>query len=376
MLNVPTEENRERIDALRLALVPGVGPRIRTLLLGRFGSAAGVFSASRYELQSVQGVGPKIVNGLADSELAEKAESELQQCRERGIELLLQSDAGYPPQLTEICDAPEPLFVKGELRDADRLAVAIVGSRRCTLYGRQQAERLATGLVNAGITVVSGLARGIDGAAHRAALKAGGRTIAVMATGLGTVYPPEHADLALEVQQSGCIVTESPLGQAPVPGLFPQRNRIISGMSLGVIIVEATRRSGALHTARHAMEQGREVFALPGRIDSPASEGCHDLIRDGVTLVRGLDDILEELGPLQTPVQTSPAEAVHVPRELKLTDQEREVLNLLSQEPRHLDEILRTCELDDSRTLSTLTVLEMKRLAKRLPGGYLVRSPH
>lgn len=375
-MNDANNNDRELLDTLRLALVPGVGPRIRTLLLGRFGSAAGVFAASATDVQSVQGVGPKIIKEMFNPALAAKAEQELQNCRRRGVKLLLQNDDAYPPQLAEICDAPEPLFVLGDLLGSDRLAVGIVGSRRCTLYGRQQAERLATGLVNAGITVVSGLARGIDGVAHRAALKAGGRTIAVMATGLGTVYPPEHADLAVEIQQNGCVVTESPLGQAPVPGLFPQRNRIISGLSLGVVIVEATRKSGALHTARHAMEQGREVFALPGRIDSPASEGCHDLIRDGVTLIRGVDDILDELGPLQTPVRTSAAEEVHVPRELKLNEQERIVLNLLTQEPRHLDEILRASELEQSRTLSTLTVLEMRRLAKRLPGGYLVRSTH
>ena len=276
--------------------------------------------------------------------------------------------------LSEIFDPPEPLYCRGELMEVDRLAVAVVGSRRCSLYGRQQAERIAAGLVNAGITVVSGLARGIDGAAHRGALKAGGRTIAVMASGLATVYPPEHAELADEVAKQGCLVTELSLGQPPLPGLFPQRNRIISGMSLGVVIVEATRRSGALHTARHAMEQGREVFALPGRIDSLSSEGCHDLIRDGVTLVRSVDDILQELGPLMKPVERSMDEKVYVPRELNLNELERQVLNYLSIEPMHLDEILRESDLESSRTLSTLTILEMKRLARRLPGGYVVRT--
>ncbi|MFQ5734943.1 MAG: DNA-processing protein DprA, partial [Planctomycetaceae bacterium] len=262
---------------------------------------------------------------------------------------------------------------RGTLEPADAVAVAIVGSRRCTLYGRQQAERLAAGLANAGVTVVSGLARGIDGTAHQAAIDAGGRTLAVTATGLATVYPPEHADLAEEITRRGAVVSEFPLDQAPTPGLFPQRNRIISGLSLGVVIVEAARRSGALHTARHAMEQGREVFAVPGRIDSAASDACHDLIRDGATLVRNVDDILDELGPLIQPVATESHGELHTPRELSLSEQERAILGLITSEPQHVDEVLRASEIESSRTLATITVLEMKRLVQRMPGGYLTR---
>ena len=367
-------EYQELRNAVRMALVPGIGPRIRKALLDRFETAEAVFAANSDALQAVQGVGVKLSRAVRDPDWAIKADDEIVRCREMGVSLILQDTPNYPDMLSEIFDPPEPLYCRGDLTEVDRLAVGIVGSRRCSLYGRQQAERIAAGLVNAGITVVSGLARGIDGAAHRGALKAGGRTIAVMATGLSTVYPPEHAELADEIAKQGCLVTESSLGQPPVPGLFPQRNRIISGMSLGVVIVEATRRSGALHTARHAMEQGREVFALPGRIDSISSQGCHDLLRDGVTLVRSVDDILQELGPLMKPVDRSADEKVYVPRELNLNELERQVLNYLSIEPMHLDEILRESELESSRTLSTLTILEMKRLARRLPGGYAVRT--
>jgi DNA processing protein len=255
----------------------------------------------------------------------------------------------------------------------DDLGLAVVGSRRCTHYGRTQAERLTSALAKAGLTIVSGLARGIDGIAHRAALEAGGRTIAVSATGLGSVYPPEHEDLAGDILQSGAVVAESRFDQKPMAGLFPQRNRIISGLSLGVLVVEATRKSGALHTARHANEQGRDVFAVPGRIDSLASQGCHDLIRDGAALVRTVDDILEALGPLIEPVKDPCTGEIHSPRELTLTDQEQTVLNLVATEPRHIDVVLNEAALDASRVLATITVLEMKRLIRRLPGGFLVR---
>ena len=292
-----------------------------------------------------------------------------------GISLLLRDADGYPAGLREICDAPPVLSMLGTYEPRDELAVAIVGSRQCTVYGRQQAEKLAGSLARAGITIISGLARGIDGCAHRGALQAGGRTIAVCATGLGEVYPPEHADLAQEIARNGCLVSESPLRRGTMKGIFPQRNRLISGLSLGVIVVEATRTSGSLHTARHAMEQGREVFAVPGRIDSLASVGCHDLLRDGATLVRGVEDILESLGPLVKPVQAQPGETVHTPRELNLNEVEKEVLNLVREDAQHLDEIVRNCSLEPSRVIATLTILEMKRLVRRLPGSLLIRAP-
>jgi len=220
---------------------------------------------------------------------------------------------------------------------------------------------------------VSGLARGIDGAAHRGALDAGGRTLAVMGTGLGEIYPPEHAGLADEIARQGALLTENKLLQPPLPGLFPQRNRIISGLVLGVVVVEAARNSGALHTVRHATEQGRDVFAVPGRIDSLASAGCHDILRDGAMLVRDVDDVLHSLGPLMAPVVTSTDQTILTPRELVLDDQERRVLNLVTIDPIPVDDVLRTAGIEVSRVLSTLTVLEMRHLVRRLPGGQVCR---
>jgi DNA processing protein len=363
----------ELLDALRLALVPGIGPRLTQLLCDRFGSVSAVLSASVADVQQVPGIGPKLAMSLVTHGRQAEALEEWKRCQRAGVQLFLRGSGPYSPALDRIPDPPHLLYCRGELRPSDELAVAIVGSRHCTAYGRQQAERIAAGLARAGVTVVSGLARGIDGCAHRGALQAGGRTIAVCATGLSNVYPPEHAELAEQIVKQGALLTESPMLQAPVPGLFPQRNRIISGLSLGVIVVEAGRNSGALHTARHAMEQNRDLFAVPGRIDSEASQGCLDLIRDGAILIRGVDDVLEALGPLTRPVKTSPSETVRQPRDLQLSDQERTVLNRITAEPIAIDDVLRSLTLESSRVLATLTILEMRKLIRRLPGGFLIR---
>lgn len=363
----------ELLDLMRLNLVPGLGPRLQSLLLARFGSATSVLAASGPELIAVDQIGPKLSAAITRARSTPMAVEELQRCQEAGVCVLPRHDDDYPAVLREIPDPPMVLYVRGTLEATDELAVAMVGSRQCTTYGRRQAQRLAGGLARAGLTVVSGLARGIDSVCHRAALAAGGRTIAVCATGLGSIYPPEHAELADEIVDAGAVLSESPLDRGPTPGIFPQRNRIISGLSLGVVIVEANRKSGALHTARHAMEQGREVFAVPGPIDSPASQGCHDLIRDGATLVRSVDDILEGLGPLRAPVSRDEKTVIREPRELNLDDQELAILNLVRSDPRHIDEIVTEAAIETSRVLSTITVLEMKRLLTRLPGGFVVR---
>lgn len=364
----------ELLTAIRLNLVPGIGPRHQRSLLDYFGDPETIFNASLTELERVSGIGPKLARLIHVARDSDHAEAELQTCMESGFKLLRLGTDEYPQNLPEVCDAPLILYCRGELKPQDDLAVGIVGSRRCTLYGTQQAEKFGRALAMAGITVVSGLARGIDAAAHRGALAAGGRTIAVSATGLSNVYPPEHVELAEQIAQNGAVVCESRLDQQPTSGIFPQRNRIISGLSLGVIIIEANRKSGALHTARHAMEQGREVMAIPGRIDSFASDGCNDLIRDGAILIRNVDDVLESLGPMVQPVQTEQQKEVRSPRELTLSAQERQILDMVTSEPQHLDEIIRAAEIGSSRVLATLTVLEMKRMVKRLPGGLLVRA--
>ncbi|MDA0920695.1 MAG: DNA-processing protein DprA [Planctomycetota bacterium] len=369
-----SESDAALVTAIRLNLVPGIGPRHQRSLLDYFGDPESIFAASLTELERVSGVGPKLARLIHAARTTDHAESEVRTCQQHGYRLLRMGTDEYPENLTEVCDAPLILYCRGELKAQDNLAVGIVGSRRCTLYGTQQAERFGRALAMAGITVVSGLARGIDAAAHRGALAAGGRTIAVSATGLNHIYPPEHVELAEQISKNGAVVCESRLDQQPTSGIFPQRNRIISGLSLGVVIIEANRKSGALHTARHAMEQGREVMAIPGRIDSFASDGCNDLIRDGATLIRNVDDVIEALGPLVEPVQTEDQQEVRSPRELTLSTQERLILDMVTSEPQHLDEIIRTAEIGSSRVLATLTVLEMKRMVKRLPGGFLVRA--
>ena len=367
-------EKNNLLDLLQLILVSGVGPRLQRTLLDHFGSPSQVLQARPAELLAVEGIGQKLLEQIKNPDTRPAAERELEACQQKQIQLVTQDHDAYPQLLRQIYDPPQLLYYRGSLQPRDALSIAVVGSRRCTPYGLQQAERLAGALARAGMTIISGLARGIDANAHQAAIQAGGRTLAVLATGVENIYPPEHIDLAKDITTQGALVSEMPIQQAPIPGLFPQRNRIISGLSCGVIIVEASRKSGALHTARHALEQGRDVFAVPGRLDSLTSQGCHDLICDGAMLIRDADDVLEALGPLIKPIVTSENEEVYSPRELNLSDQERLVLNLVTSEQQHVDQILRQTELEQSRVLSTLTILEMKRLISRLPGGFLIRT--
>lgn len=249
------------IDTLRLVMIPGVGPRTRRTLLERFGSARAVLAAAPSQLRDVQGIGPKLAGSILKAEEID-VEAEIAECRCNGIDILIESDPRYPRMLREIPDPPGVLFVRGGLKPNDTMSIGIVGTRHATQYGLRQAERLAGSLARAGLTIMSGLARGIDAAAHRGAMEAGGRTIGVLASGVLNIYPPEHDRLADEVAAAGALISEQPARSAPLAGTFPQRNRIISGLSLGVIVVEAAQRSGALITARHAMEQGREVFAV------------------------------------------------------------------------------------------------------------------
>jgi DNA processing protein len=289
------------------------------------------------------------------------------------VAILLDTDERYPALLRQIPDPPGVLFVHGELQPPDGMAIAIVGTRHPTQYGLRQAERLAGSLARAGLTVVSGLARGIDGAAHRGALAAGGRSIAVLASGVLNIYPPEHAELAAEIAARGALVSESPPRFEPLAGNFPQRNRIISGLSLGVIVVEAGEASGALITARHAMEQGREVFAVPGRIDDRSSRGCHRLIRDGAKLVGSPEDVLDELGPLFRPTPREDGQVVRHPAELLLNEQEQQVLAAIGGEATSIDAIVAATRLAVSQVLSTISVLEMRRVIRRLSGTSVAR---
>jgi DNA processing protein len=255
----------------------------------------------------------------------------------------------------------------------DALAIAMVGTRHATPYGLRVAEQLAGSLARAGLTIVSGLARGIDAAAHRGALAAGGRTVAVLGSGVLNIYPPEHKGLAEEIAGQGAVISEAAPRAAPIGGMFPQRNRIISGLSLGSIIVEAGIKSGALITARLAMEQGREVFAIPGRIDSRSSQGCHHLIRDGAKLVETAGDVLEELGPLFEPAPREEGGEVRHPAELLLNDLEQTVLSAIDGEGISIDQIVMETGLAVPQVLSTLSVLEMRSLIRRLSGSTVAR---
>jgi len=369
-----TEQHDELIDAVRLALVSGVGPRHRQDLLARFGTPAAVLAANSAELESVGGIGPKIAARIRAARVEIDAEGELALSAEHGIDVLTETSDGYPRPLVQIHDPPGVLFRRGAYLAQDELAIAIVGTRHATRYGVQQAERLAGSLARAGFAIVSGLARGIDAAAHRGALAAGGRTIAVLGSGLLNIYPPEHEALAHDVAESGCLLSESPPRMVPISGAFPQRNRIISGLSLGTIVVEAAARSGALITARHAYEQGREVFAVPGPIDSRLSRGCHALIKDGAKLVESIDDVLAELGPLAENIEREDGSTIAQPAELLLNDIEQQVLQAIDSSPISLDEVASGCGLPIHRVLSTVSVLEVRRLVRRVSGTQVVRA--
>ena len=361
-------------DLLCLTMVPGVGPLTSRALLAHFRTPGRVLDAPERSLRDVAGVGPKLAGAIARARREHDPDLELALCRERGVRPIPPTDPEYPEALKDIPDPPPLLYVRGSIEPVDALAIAVVGSRRCTPYGLRMAERLAGSLARVGLTIVSGLARGIDAAAHRGALRAGGRTIAVLGNGLGEIYPPEHESLADEVAASGALLCEFAMRQQPLAGLFPQRNRLISGLSLGVLVIEATPRSGSLSTARHATEQNREVFAVPGPVDSLASRGCHALIRDGAKLVETADDILEELGPLVREVRPASDEpAVRHPVELTLSDQERKILGHLDDLPKPIDAIIGLTGLGASQVMATLSILEMRRLVRRAPGNLFAR---
>src|SRR5262245_9665295 len=366
-----------RTAELLLALTAGIGPRLRKALIAHFGSADATLSASVSDLRAVPGIGQKLSRAIVASRQEIDVDKELDDVRAQGVNVSVESEDAYPASLRSIPDPPGVLFVRGQILPSDGIAVAIVGTRHATQYGTAQAERLAAGLARCGYTIVSGLARGIDAAAHRGAMKAGGRTLAVLGSGVLNIYPPEHESLASEVINHGALISENPPRSPPLSGAFPQRNRIITGLSLGVIVVEASDRSGALISARHAMEQGREVFAIPGRIDSRTSRGCHRLIRDGAKLVETVDDVLEELGPLASPTPVASDESnspIRHPGELQLNEPEKTVLAVIDDEPITIDNVIAACGLPVQNVLSTLSVLEMRRLVRRLGGNRVMRN--
>ena len=368
-------------------MTPGIGPRAAVKLLERFGSAEAVFGATRAEIEQVR-LPPEAVDSVVARDLHEKAESEIEQVRKLGGDILILDDGVYPSLLREIYDPPIVLYVKGAWSEClDQPCIAIVGSRKCSTYGQNSALMLARELAQRGVTIISGLARGIDAAAHRGALEGGGRTVAVMGTGLDEIYPRDHRKLAQQILDGGgALVSQFPLGVPPVSENFPYRNRVISGLSLGVLVVEAAENSGSLITARLAMEQNREVFAVPGNITSRNSFGTNYLIKGaGAKLVQQWQDVAAELPPqiaarlLPPPVGRKEKEKDLInqlslaPQDL--SEKERTVFKLLSPDnPAHIDALVETSKLSVSQLTGTLLTLEMRELVRALPGKCFVRK--
>lgn len=361
-------------DLLEAAAVKGLGPVLIRRLIERLGTWADVKRAGDAALAEA-GIRRDVARAIRKGDLRYDPAEQMARCRALDIRLIPYTSEDYPTALRPHDSAPVVLFVKGELAERDAVAVAIVGTRRASLYGRMHAERLSFELAHAGFTIVSGLARGIDAAAHRGALKAGGRTLAVLGNGLASVYPSEHADLADEIAGRGALISELVPDVEPNAANFPPRNRIIAGLSLGVLVIEAPSRSGAVLTARLAGEMGKEVFAVPGDIGRPQARGVHQLIRDGAKLVESVDDVIEELGVMSRSVRVAENRPpLADPRALTLNSREQTVYDLLASTPKDIDAITRESELSAANVASTLMVLELKRLAVQTPGKRYARA--
>ena len=375
----------ERLAALRLHLVTGIGPRLFAALVEHFGSARAAADAGAGALAAVRGIGTDSAARMREGIAAADPETEMAKADAAGVRILVRGDPDYPIALSYLTDAPPVLYVKGTLEAEDAQAMAVVGMRKCSLYGQDQAERLAGGLARCGFTIVSGLARGIDSAAHRGAMAAGGRTIAVLGNGLSTVYPPENRKLAEAVVARGALVTEFPMDFGVAAENFPRRNRIIAALAMGVIVVEAGRQSGALITARLGAELGKEVFAVPNRVDAPGAAGAHALIRDGAKLVESVADVLEEFpdlglqapaaadaaGPAPAPGDPTAAAARQGTLGLRasLSLEESRIMEVMDGEPLALDTLIQRTGLAPARVSGALTLLELKGLVRALTGG-------
>jgi len=367
-------DSREALVALNL--IEGVGPvRVRQLL-EYFGEASAVLGASRAQLLHVRGIGEDTADTIGSWEKIVDLAGELKRIADFGCRVVIQSDEEYPTLLREIYDPPIVLYVKGGLNAKDKNAVAMVGSRQTTHYGIETARKLAYQLAYVGVTVVSGGARGIDSAAHQGALTAKGRTVCVLGTGINVIFPPENKELFGRIAENGAVITQFPFNRNGDKQSFAIRNRIIAGMTLGAVVVEADLHSGALITANFATEYGRQVFAVPGRIDSPRSKGCHDLIKKGAKLCEGAEDILSEFEYLfpSSNKPPSPGETGVLPA-LELSENEQKVYDTLRSEAESsIDEVIRKSGLPASAVSVALLSLEMKRVVKQLPGKLFVKN--
>ena len=352
--------DEEKLHWLAFSAFNGIGPKRFALLRNYFGTAQKAWKASEKKLLEI-GLGPKLTSGLLKFRHGFNPSSYFIRLRENKIECYFLDDNRYPESLKKIDNPPFVLYMKGAISPDDDLAIAVVGTRKMTGYGGQVTESLVTELVGAELTIVSGLARGIDSMAHRAALKAGGRTIGVLACGLDIVYPPENVSLVKEIIDGhGAVISEFPLGMQPMPGSFPARNRIISGLALGTVVIEAPRKSGALITARHAAEQGREVFAIPGPVTSPNAAGPSHLIKMGAKLVFNVEDILDELN-IESRIRKQELKQV-----ASENPEEETILSLIKDEAKHIDEIVRQSGFDPGKVASIMSLMEIKGKVKNL----------
>jgi DNA processing protein len=353
---------------LCFARARGIGPMRLRRLIAHFGGLDAAWRANAFDLAQA-GLDNKSIGRVLTLRRETSPEHELERLAGAGMRALCWDDADYPAMLLRIADPPPVLYVRGALATSDALAVAVVGTRKATSYGRDAAETIAGDLARSGVTIVSGLARGIDAYAHQAALEAGGRTIAVIACGVDRVYPPQHHQLAERITAAGAIVSDYPPGTAPEPANFPPRNRIISGLSLGTIVVEADVKSGSLITTNFAAEQGRDVFAVPGNIFSPSSRGANHLLAQGAAPVVSAQSVLEQLNlhGLSAP----PAEAL-LP-DAGLTEIERRIVGQLSHEPVPVDVIVRALDLAPDSTMALLAMLELRGVVRQSGGnGYVL----
>jgi DNA processing protein len=334
-------------------------------LLARFETPEQILGAKRDALLEAPGIDKELGSAIVAYQRSEETNRRIKAARKAGVQTVSFTDAGFPSNLKGLAHMPPVLFILGEVRDEDKLAVAVVGTRHPTNYGRQVAEKLGKELAQNGVTVVSGLARGVDTYAHTGALAAGGRTIAVLGCGIDIYYPPENRKLYDAISSQGAVISEFPLGMEPLAMNFPKRNRVVSGLSKVVVAVEAGEKSGVLNTVQWAADQGRDVFAVPGHITNPQSTGTNRLLRDGAKPVTSAEDILRDLGL---------AMKVEARAKVEVADEERPVLEFLSSEPLHVDEICEGLGIPMAALLCVLLQLELKGLVRQLPGKFFVKE--
>ena len=365
-LSAPAQNEYARWIAL--SQVKGLGGVSFKKLAAHFVDPTRVFSASAEELQQVPGLDKSVIEGLVNFSGWEQIETEIRRIRQAEVTIVPFTDVRYPARLRMIADPPPFLYVKGEIRAEDDKAVAVVGSRSASDYGRKVTRDLSRGLAALGFTVVSGLARGIDGTAHETALGCGSRTIAVLGSGVDRAYPPEHAALYRRISQNGAVVSELPVGTRPMAFNFPPRNRLISGLSLGVVVVEATEKSGSLITAALAVEQGREVFAVPGEVGSSRSRGAHRLIRQGAKLVETVEDIVEEIAPQLLTRAGEQAKDGRRGLPQNASEEVKKIFHLLQERSLQIDEVIESSGFSPAKVSEVLLDLELQGYLRQLPG--------